>query len=257
MPTVLPLHVQTKQCIQQRTGQSQFPNKSPLGPGWEEHSGEDERKETQQKPTTPAQSNLPSISPTKINKPSFFIINTSRYESPGVTVSSPLFLQTHTTHTQQRTKQARSAYSEPQGLKFCLWETWELSWERDMATGSFSSNWKNVTGSSPAALSNMDSWPPVWSSPRLCQNRWYLWLQKHSEGIRHPLKPSPVVWGPNCCVCDLCCINCRSLFIRNSIWYTLTFEEYQMYIHASKSRIQHSVFMATSIISHSTEHDNK
>lgn len=67
----------------------------------------------------------------------FFIINTSRYESPGVTVSSPLLLQTHTTHTQQRTEQARSAYSEPQGLKFCLWEIWELSWERDMATGSF------------------------------------------------------------------------------------------------------------------------
>lgn len=118
---------------------------------------EKKHRPPKQKPTTPAQCNLPSISPTKINKPSFFIINTSRYESPGVTVSSPLFLQTHTTHTQQRTQQARSAYSEPQGLKFCLWETWELSWERDMATGNFSSNWKNATGSSPAALSNMDS----------------------------------------------------------------------------------------------------
>lgn len=67
----------------------------------------------------------------------FFIINMSRYESPGVTASSPLLLQTHAIHTQWHTEQARSAYSEPQGLKFCLWEIWELSWERDMAIGSF------------------------------------------------------------------------------------------------------------------------
>lgn len=57
---------------------------------------------------------------------------------------------------QQRAEQARSAYSEPQGLEFCLWEIQELSWERDMATVSFLSL-ENVTGSSPIALSYVDS----------------------------------------------------------------------------------------------------
>lgn len=57
---------------------------------------------------------------------------------------------------QQRAEQARSAYSESQGLEFCLWEIRELSWERDMATGSFLLL-ENVTGSSPTALSYVDS----------------------------------------------------------------------------------------------------
>lgn len=90
-----------------------------------------------QKLTTPAQSNLSSISSTKIHKLRLFHNKHVTLWEPGVTVSSLLLLQTHTIHTQQHTEQACSAYSEPQGLKFCLWEIWELSWERDMAIGSF------------------------------------------------------------------------------------------------------------------------
>lgn len=69
---------------------------------------------------------------------------------------SHLMLQTHAIFIQQRTEQAYNSYSEPQGLKCCLWEIWELGWERGMATGSFLLL-ENVTGSSPSALSYMDS----------------------------------------------------------------------------------------------------
>lgn len=169
-----------------------------------------------QKPRTPAHSNLSNASLTKIHKPRIFHNKHFALEEPGSdSQQSPLLLQTHAIFIQQCTEQAHSAYSEPQGLKFCLWEIRELSWERDMATGSFLLL-ENVTGSSPSALSYVDSWPPVWSSPRPCQNRWYLELQK--QCMSHPLKPSPAVWGPACRVCDLWCINCRLLFIRNSIW---------------------------------------
>lgn len=185
-----------------------------------ERMKEKKHRPPKQKPMTLAQSNFSSISPTKIHKPRLLIIiiNTSRYESPWVTVSSPLLLQTHTIHTQQRTEQARSAYSEPQGLKFCLWEIWELSWERDMATGSFllleKCNWLKPNCTKLHGFLTTS----VKQSQTVSKQMVLMTAKAQKEGKSHPLKPSPAVWGPNCCVCDLCCIKCRSLSIRNSIW---------------------------------------